>query len=56
MINESKKNLNSNITELVNKSYLYGFSTNIEKDIIKKGLNQNIIQLISKKKKNLHFY
>ena len=55
MINESKKNLNSNITELVNKSYQYGFSTNIEKDIIKKGLNQNIIQLISKKKKEPPF-
>ena len=56
MINESKKNLNSNITELVNKSYLYGFSTNIEKDIIKKGLNQNIIQLISKKKKRTSIF
>ena len=55
MINESKKSLNSNITELVNKSYQYGFSTNIEKDIIKKGLNQNIIQLISKKKKEPPF-
>jgi Fe-S cluster assembly protein SufB len=56
MMNQSNKILNKNITNLVNQSYQYGFSTNIEKDIIKKGLNENTIRLISKKKKKQNFY
>jgi len=51
MINQSNKTLNTNITKLVNKTYQYGFSTNIEKDIIEKGLNEQTVELISKKKK-----
>ena len=50
MNNQSNKTLNSNITKLVNQTYQYGFSTNIEKDIIEKGLNEKTIKLISKKK------
>ena len=50
MINESKKTLNNNITKLVNQPYKYGFSTTIEKDIIEKGLNEDVVRLISKKK------
>ena len=50
MNNQSKKILNTNITKLVNQPYKYGFSTTIEKDIIEKGLNENIVRLISKKK------
>jgi Fe-S cluster assembly protein SufB len=56
MIKKSNKVLNTNITKLVNKTYQYGFSTNIEKDIIEKGLNEQTVKLISKKKKNLNFY
>ena len=56
MGNKSKKTLNTNIKKLVNKTYQYGFSTNIEKDVIKKGLNKQTIELISKKKKSHHFY
>ena len=55
MINQSNKVLNSNITKLVNKPYQYGFSTNIEKEIIEKGLNEQTIRLISKKKKEPKF-
>ena len=55
MINQSNKVLNTNITKLVNKTYQYGFSTNIEKDIIEKGLNEQTVQLISKKKKEPEF-
>jgi Fe-S cluster assembly protein SufB len=55
MINKSNKVLNTNITKLVNKDYQYGFSTNIEKDIIEKGLNENTIKLISTKKKEPNF-
>jgi len=51
MTNKSNKILNRNITNLVNKDYLYGFSTKIEKDIIKKGLTEQTVQLISYKKK-----
>jgi Fe-S cluster assembly protein SufB len=55
MVNQSNKVLNTNITNLVNQTYQYGFSTNIEKDIIEKGLNEKTIQLISKKKKETEF-
>jgi len=56
MINQSNKVINNSLTKLVNKSYQYGFSTNIEKDIIEKGLNEQTIKLISSKKKNQLFY
>jgi len=49
-MNQSNKILNNNITKLVNQPYKYGFSTAIERDIIEKGLNENIIHLLSKKK------
>lgn len=55
MINQSNKNLNANISKLVNKTYQYGFSTNIETDIIKKGLNEQTIKIISKKKQEPEF-
>ena len=55
MVNQSNKVLNSNITQLVNQPYQYGFSTTIEKDIIEKGLNENTIHLISKKKQETEF-
>lgn len=55
MSNQSTKVLNTNITNLVNQTYQYGFSTAIEKDIIEKGLNEKTIQLISKKKKENKF-
>jgi len=51
MPSQSNKNLTSNITKLVNQPYKYGFSTNIEKDRLEKGLNEYIIRLISEKKK-----
>ena len=56
MVNKSNKVLDTNITKLVNQTYQYGFSTNIEKDIIDKGLNEETIKLISKKKRKLNFY
>jgi len=55
MVNKSNKILDTNITKLVNQTYQYGFSTNIEKDIIDKGLNEKTIKLISKKKKETKF-
>nr|YP_010516962.1 iron-sulfur cluster formation ABC transporter [Haslea provincialis]UXN44744.1 iron-sulfur cluster formation ABC transporter [Haslea provincialis] len=55
MVNQSNKILDTNITKLVNQNYQYGFSTNIEKDIIEKGLNENTIRLISDKKEEPKF-
>ena len=55
MVNQSNKVLNTNITKLVNKTYQYGFSTTIEKDIIKKGLNEQTVRLISLKKQEPKF-
>jgi Fe-S cluster assembly protein SufB len=55
MVNKSNKVLNKNITNLVNQTYQYGFSTTIEKDIIDKGLNEKTIRLISQKKKETNF-
>nr|YP_010516820.1 iron-sulfur cluster formation ABC transporter [Haslea pseudostrearia]UXN44602.1 iron-sulfur cluster formation ABC transporter [Haslea pseudostrearia] len=55
MVNQSNKILNTNITKLVTQDYQYGFSTNIEKDIIEKGLNENTIRLISEKKEEPEF-
>jgi hypothetical protein len=36
MINQSNKVLNTDITKLVNQDYQYGFSTNIEKMLLKR--------------------
>ena len=55
MVNQSKKTLSTNITKLVNQPYKYGFSTKIEKDIIEKGLNEQVIRLISRKKTEPNF-
>jgi Fe-S cluster assembly protein SufB len=55
MVNQSNKTLNTNITKLVNQTYQYGFSTNIEKDIIEKGVNEKTVRLISQKKKETDF-
>jgi Fe-S cluster assembly protein SufB len=55
MSNQSNKVINNDLTKLVNKSYQYGFSTNVEKDIIEKGLNEQTIKLISSKKKEPPF-
>ena len=55
MINQSNKVLNSNITKLVNQPYKYGFSTSIERENFEKGLNEEVIRLISKKKNEPEF-
>lgn len=55
MNNQSNKILNTNITNLVNQPYKYGFSTIIEKENFEKGLNESVIKLISKKKNEPKF-
>ena len=41
---------------LVNQSYKYGFITDIESDKIPNGINEDIIRLISAKKKEPDFH
>lgn len=48
--------LESNLENLVNQPYKYGFVTDIETETIKKGLNDDIIYLISKKKERTEIY
>jgi Fe-S cluster assembly protein SufB len=57
MIESSNNIPNKDIKILMNQPYKYGFITDIEKDIIEKGLTEDVIHLISEKKKmNLIFY
>lgn len=46
---------NNKLKNLFNKPYNYGFSTNINSDIIAPGLNKTVIKLISKKKNEPNF-
>lgn len=45
----------TNLTTLVNQPYKYGFVTDIETDTIPRGLNEDVIRLISAKKKEPDF-
>jgi Fe-S cluster assembly protein SufB len=42
--------MSSSVESLVNKEYKYGFVTDIESDVAPKGLNEEVIRLISAKK------
>lgn len=44
--------MSATVKNLVNQPYKYGFITDIESDTIAKGLNEDVIRLISAKKKN----
>lgn len=41
---------NEYVKELADKGYEYGFTTDIHTEIIEKGLNEDVIRLISEKK------
>ena len=41
---------NSFVREVAEKKYEYGFTTNVETDIIEKGLSEDVVRLISQKK------
>ena len=45
----------STTEELVNREYRYGFVTDIETDTVPRGLNEDIIRLISAKKNEPNF-
>mgnify|MGYP002512480469 FL=1 len=45
-----KRKQNQFVSEVADKKYEYGFTTNVETEIIDKGLNEDVIRLISSKK------
>ena len=46
-----EKNGNEFVKQVAEQKYEFGFSTNVQTEIIEKGLNEDIVRLISKKKK-----
>ena len=44
------------VEEIVSQPYKYGFITEIETEKIQKGLNEDVIRLISAKKMSQNFY
>ena len=42
--------MSASVKTLVNQPYKYGFVTDIESDTIPKGLNEDVVRLISSKK------
>ena len=53
---EDKLSQNKVLEDFTGSDYKYGFVTDIENDSVPVGLNEDIIRLISKKKKNLTGY
>ncbi|HET8624641.1 MAG TPA: Fe-S cluster assembly protein SufB, partial [Gemmatimonadales bacterium] len=47
--------MSSQVESLVNREYRYGFVTDIESDVVPKGLNEDVIRLISAKKREPAF-
>jgi Fe-S cluster assembly protein SufB len=47
--------MSSSVQSLVNQPYKYGFITDIESDVIPRGLNEDVIRLISEKKNEPQF-
>ena len=54
-MNKTEKTTTQNLVNLVNKPYLYGFSTKIETETIPFGLSENTVNLISQKKEEPSF-
>lgn len=52
---ENKKEKNFEINQVINQPYKYGFKTAVEKEEFPKGLNSEIVQLISNKKNEPKF-
>ena len=50
LLRMEKKDEKEIIKEFTEKGYKYGFVSNLDSDTISKGLNEDVIRLISKKK------
>ena len=55
-MDEKKEKTNFEINQVINQPYKYGFQTEIEMEKFPPGLNEDIIKLISSKKKNRKVY
>lgn len=55
-MNDTKNQNNLEIKKVLSEPYKYGFQTAIEKEEFPVGINEEIIKLISAKKKNQLFY
>ncbi len=44
---------NQILTDLTNQDYKYGFTTDVETFVIEKGLNEDVVRLISMKRMSL---
>lgn len=51
--NEGK---NQFVREVAHKKYEYGFSTDVQTEIIERGLNEDVVRLISSKRKSRNGY
>ena len=54
-MNDNKIQSNLEINQVVNQPYRYGFQTKIEKEEFPKGINEEIIKLLSLKKNEPEF-
>ena len=45
-----KQNSNEYVKQVANEQYKYGFTTDVHTEIIEKGLNEDVVRLISQKK------
>ena len=49
-VNMAEKEKNGFVKQVAERKYAFGFTTDVHTEIIEKGLNEDIIRLISKKK------
>ena len=54
-MSDQKNQSTFEINQVINQPYKYGFQTIIEKEEFPKGINENIVKLISHKKKEPSF-
>jgi Fe-S cluster assembly protein SufB len=54
-MNDTKKKTNLEINQVINQPYKYGFETQIEKEEFPIGMNEDILKLLSEKKKEPPF-
>jgi Fe-S cluster assembly protein SufB len=54
-MNDTKKKTNLEINQVINQPYKYGFETKIEKEEFPIGMNEDILKLLSEKKKEPPF-
>ncbi len=54
-MNEEKNKQKQDIKQVFNQPYKYGFNTEIEREIFPSGINESIIELISKKFQHIYY-